>query len=328
MRSTRRELLGLLADGATHSGEALGAALGISRAAVWKQVSALGALGLQVEREAGRGYRLRQPLDLLEPGWIEAALSDRARSMLGELRVAEVVGSTNALLMEENLPFDAPPVALFAEQQTSGRGRRGRQWVSPFASSLSFSLGFGFERLPPDFPALGLALGVAARRAFSRLGIRPPALKWPNDLYAGGAKLGGILLEMRGEPPGACRLVAGIGVNVAVPGEQGQGIGQAWANVRDLCEPDQVPGRNALAAALLEEWLAALPLFQAEGFAPFLPEWREADWLAGMQVVVLEADRELRGRAQGVAADGALEVEVEGQLRRFVSGDVSLREAK
>lgn len=327
MRSTRRELLGLLADGAVHSGETLGATLGISRAAVWKQVSALQALGLKVEREAGRGYRLSQPLDLLEHDEIRAVLSDSARQRLGELRVADVVGSTNALLADENLPFDAPPVALFAEQQTSGRGRRGRHWVSPFACSISFSLGFGFERLPPDFSALSLALGVAARRAFARLGIRAPSLKWPNDLYVNGAKLGGILLEMRGEPPGACRLVAGIGVNVAVPGEQGRDIDQAWANVADLCD-GAAPRRSALAGALLEEWLAALPSFGAEGFGPFLTEWREADWLAGKEIVVIDGSRQVRGRALGLAPDGALEVEVDGDLRRFVSGDVSLREAK
>lgn len=325
MHSTRRQLLGLLADGEVHSGESLGRALGISRAAVWKQVSGLDELGIEVEREPGRGYRLRRPLDLLDGERILALLSPPLRRSLGGLRVAEAVESTNARLMEENLPFDAPPVALLAEQQTGGRGRRGRRWISPYATSISFSLGFGFERLPPDFPALGLALGVAARRALERLGVRPIRLKWPNDLYANGAKLGGILLEMRGEPPGACRLVAGIGINVSVPVEQGQDIDQRWTNVIENCAGEP-PRRNAIAAALIEGWLLALEAFQGEGFAPFLPEWREADYLAGKRVFVSETGRQGRGLALGVAPDGALEVEVDGALRRFVSGDVSLRE--
>lgn len=322
MQATRQRLLGLLADGHFHSGEALGAALGVSRGAVWKQIAALNALGVDVFRVPGRGYCLAQPLELLDRGRILAGLWPSTRDALADLFVFDTVDSTNSRLLEQN---GAGVLACLAEHQQAGRGRRGRGWISPFGANLYLSLSWPFASLPPDFSALGLAAGVAARRALIETGCENIRLKWPNDLYADGAKLGGILLEMRGEPPGACRLVAGIGINVAMPDDAAAGVDQRWTDLARAT--GGTPSRNALAAALLNHWIAAFAQFERDGFTAFHGEWQAADLLAGSEVEVADGREVLRGRARGVAADGALELETPQGLRRVVAGDASLRRA-
>lgn len=317
MSETRQALLRQLADGDFHSGEALGKALGVSRAGVWKQVEALEALGLDVHRVRGRGYRLGRPLELLDERMIRHA----ANIAVDRLQVFDSIDSTNAELMRA-ADSGATVAACFAEHQSAGRGRRGRNWVSPFGANLYFSLSWPFEQLPPDFAALSLAMGVGARRALQALGVGEVGLKWPNDIYLQGRKLGGILLEMRGEPPGACRLVAGIGINVAMPDIAARGIDQSWIDLHSAGHP---VSRNALAARLLDEWAGILETYEREGFAAFVYEWRAADVLAGADVVVHDRDAQWQGKALGVAADGALEIEVGDERRRVIAGDVSLR---
>lgn len=321
MHATRQRLLAMLADGHFHSGQALGDALGISRGAVWKQISGLHELGLDVYRVPGRGYRLARPLDLLDENRLAAAVSPGTRQRLGTLEVLPTVDSTNSRLA------DAPAgvvAACLAEHQQAGRGRRGRAWVSPFGANLYLSLAWPFETLPPDFSALGLALGVAARRALLALGVASIQLKWPNDLYASGAKLGGILLEMRGEPPGRCRLIAGIGINVAMPAEAAGQIDQRWTDLAHLAGGEP-PSRNLLGARLLDHWVAALQQFERSGFAAFVEEWREADLLVGQAVEISDGRERIVGVARGIAGDGALEVETDNAVRRIIAGDATLR---
>lgn len=321
MQATRQRLLGLLADGHFHSGEALGASLGVSRGAVWKQVAALSDLGLDVFRVPGRGYRLARQLELLDRDRILAALPPGVTDRIGELLVLDSVDSTNARL--SGASGDGVMICL-AEHQHAGRGRRGRGWASPFGANLYFSMSWPFASLPPDFPALGLAAGVAARRALADAGFADVQLKWPNDLYAQGAKLGGILLEMRGEPPGACRVVAGIGINVDMPMAAARAIDQAWTDLARLADGTP-PSRNVLAAALIHHWIVAFEAFESSGFSGFHAEWRAADLLAGEQVEVADGRQNLRGLALGVAADGALELQTDEGIRRVVAGDASLR---
>lgn len=322
MHQTRHALISLLSDGHFHSGEVLGAALGISRGAVWKQIAALNELGLDVYRVPGRGYRFAKPLELLSAELIRDALPEHARRRLSELTVLDSVDSTNAWLQKQH--GDGVMVCL-AEQQTAGRGRRGRGWTSPYGANLYFSLSWPFASLPPDFGAMSLAVGIAVRRALQEMNIPDVQLKWPNDLYARGAKLGGILLEMRGEPPGACRVVAGIGVNVAMPEKAAAEIDQAWVDLASLA--GVAVSRNVLAARLIEQLFEVLETFSREGFRPFLAEWRQADCLMGHEVVVSDANQRWQGMAAGIAADGALEVNIQGETRRFLVGDVSLRGA-
>lgn len=316
-----RAILEMLADGAFHSGEQLAANLGVSRAAVWKHVRDLGPLGLEVFRVPGRGYRLAAPLELLSAERIRADLPSGCREHLKTLTVLDQVDSTNTWLATQSA---ALPAACLAEFQTAGRGRRGRQWFSPFGANLYLSLAWQFEDLPPGFTALGMTTAVAAVKALARFGIGGVAVKWPNDLIAGGRKLGGILVDMQGEPPARARAVIGVGINVRMPETGPEQIDQPWVDIATLTGP-AAPGRNALAAALIAELMAALELFAARGFPAFAADWRALDLAAGHTVSLHHQEQIIIGTALGVDDDGALLLRVGGDTRRFVSGDISLR---
>lgn len=316
-----RTILAMLADGKFHSGERLAGALGITRAAVWKHLRELAALGVEVFRVPGRGYRLSAPLELLNAAEIAARLPGALRNRLHALVVLTATDSTNTWLAAQDL---APPSACLAEFQHAGRGRRGRQWFSPFGANLYLSLSWQFDGLPPGFTALGMAAAVAAVRALARQGVAGVALKWPNDLIAGGGKLGGVLVDLQGEAPERVRAVIGVGINVRMPPAAGSRIDQPWMDLERLCA-GAPPARNALAAALLGEFLGALEQFAVSGFPAFVAEWRACDLAAGRTVSLDQHQQTIIGTALGVDEDGALLLRTGRETRRFVSGDLSLR---
>ncbi len=323
--SGRGELLRLLADGALHSGEELAAALSISRAAVWKRLQQLEAWGVACEARQGRGYRLEAPIDLLDAAGIRERLPQAAREMLRHLEVHESLGSTSDRLLAIG---DLPPGrfdACLAEFQSAGRGRRGRHWVAPFASGLGLSVNWSFRDAPAMLGALSLAAGVAALRALGRLGFAPLSLKWPNDILSGDAKLGGILIDLRGEAAGPAYVVAGVGINVRLPRAARERLAADGVAAVDLASLGAPPARDELAAVLIAELTQALVEFGARGLAAFADEWRAADALAGRPVRVLHAGEPLDGVARGVDGDGALLLEADGARRRILSGEVSVR---
>lgn len=323
--SGRVEILRLLADGALHSGEELAAALSVSRAAVWKRLQQLGEWGIALEARPGSGYRLESPIDLLDGDSIRRRLPADVAANLRDLEVHESLESTSdRLLAARDLPagkFDA----CLAEFQSAGRGRRGRRWVAPFASGLCLSMSWSYRDAPATLGALSLAAGVATLRALKRLGVDGLSLKWPNDLMRGDAKLGGILIDLRGEAAGPATVVVGIGINVRLPRAARAALAVEGVEAVDLASMGAAPGRNALAAILISELHQALVEFGARGMAAFADEWQAADSLAGRAVRVLHGGQQIEGLARGVDADGALLLESGGARRRIVSGEVSVR---
>lgn len=320
-------LLRLLADGRFRSGEALAAALGVSRAAVWKQMREIGAqFGLRIDAVRGRGYRLAAPLELLDRDAIAGSLSPATAAALADLIVVDTIGSTNAFLLGQRPPRSGLGIACLAEQQTAGRGRRGRQWVSPFGANLYLSLLWQFERPPAALAGLSLAAGVAVAEALGALGVADVGLKWPNDVYWQSCKLGGILVELAGEADGPTRAVIGVGVNHRMPAESAAVIDQAWVDLATVL-PRALPSRNALAARLLDGLVGAARRFNEAGLAPFLPAWDRLDCLRGREVAVQFGDRTVTGTEIGVAASGALRVGTGQGEREFLGGEVSLRAA-
>ena len=321
-----RALLQRLAAGPV-SGDVLAGEAGLTRAAVWKRIEALRDAGIAVEAAPGRGYRLAQPLDLLEADAIRAALPASARTALAALEVAWSLDSTNSELLRRDSPVHGCAV-LLAERQTGGRGRRGREWMSPLAAHLYLSLARRFEGGLARLGGLSLVAGVAACEALQALGFPQARLKWPNDLVveagSGLRKLGGLLVEGGGEAGGAARAVIGIGVNVRMPATFASGIDQPWTQLAALAPSP--PARNLLAAALLEHLLPALDVFDAQGLAPFLPRYAALDALAGKPVQVHEPARCWDAQALGIADDGALRVRDDtGDVRLVHAGDVSVR---
>lgn len=320
----RGQLLSRLGDGEIHSGETLGAALGISRMAVWKHLRALRDLGIDIETVRGRGYRLPASLELLERDRILAGIRPATRDRLGPVEVLLETGSTSTRLREQALNGAPSGAVCLAELQHQGRGRRGRRWVSPFAANLYFSL---LWRSPLGVAALGglsLAAGIAVVRCLQAFGASTAGLKWPNDVLAGDAKLAGILIDVAGEAAGPCAVVIGVGINVAMHPGPAREIDQAWTDLCNVTGRRDI-SRNALAAGLLNELLPALQAFETDGLQPFMADWQRHDLISGRRVDLHLHDAVVQGMACGIDAGGALLVDTDSGRRRFTSGEVSVR---
>jgi len=227
-----------------------------------------------------------------------------------EVRVVERCTSTNDLLSKEN-----NPVLLAAEEQTAGRGRRGRRWHSAPGAGATFSLGRRVRRPVRELAALSLVAGVAAARALRALGLQQAALKWPNDLMVDGAKLGGILVENRDSN----YAVIGIGINCRRTRGLDAGRGRKPAFLHDYVA---VP-RNRLIQEVGRALLEALDAFEALGLDALRAEWQAMDAHAGQRLRVRLADgRVMSGVASGLADDGALQLRTRGGLRAVRSGRV------
>jgi BirA family biotin operon repressor/biotin-[acetyl-CoA-carboxylase] ligase len=315
-----------LADAEFHSGEQLAATLGVSRGAVWKAVESLRELGATLHAVPNKGYRLRSGGDALDAKQINILLSEPVRAHVRSVNAAWTVDSTNSILLARpNPPFGFCEVML-AEYQTAGRGRRGRAWVAPPGGSICLSLSWAFREVGRDLGALGLVIGVCALRALRESGLEETGLKWPNDLVMGGKKLGGILIELRAESAGPACVVIGIGLNVALGAKLLQAIGQTGVSPIDLVTAGlERPSRNALAAALISQIVSGLLVFEKEGLRHFAQEWSGADALRGHQIDVHTMEGVARGLARGIDLHGALVVETPQGVRRFISGDVTVR---
>ena len=318
-------VLAALAGGAAMSGQLLARELGLTRAAVWKQVVRLRGLGLAVEAQAGAGYRLAAPFERLDAAAIHAALAPAARAPMPRPRVLWETASTSSELLRA-AGAGAPDLsACLAELQRSGRGRRGRAWHTPLGGGLALSLLKRFERGMASLAGLSLVAGVATCEALADAGVAGVGLKWPNDIVAGDAKLGGILVELGGDALGPCHAVIGIGLNLRVPDAVFAGIDQPCTDVARVA--GVAPSRNALAAAVLTRLATALARFDREGFAPFAPAFDALDVLRQRPVRVTRPGTPdaCDGIALGVDARGALRVRFDDGERSVDSGEVSVR---
>lgn len=319
------ELIRLLSDGGYHSGEQLGERLGVTRTAVWKQLKKLEAMDIPLEAVKGRGYRLASPIELLDGPAIVASLSRESRRHLARLFIEETLPSTNEFLRDRFLHGAGHAEVCLAESQTAGKGRRGRQWVSPWGRSLLLSIGWRFQGGASVLEGLSLAVGVVIARVLERHGVNV-ALKWPNDVLLetgqSYSKLAGILLELSGDAEGPCEVVVGIGLNVALPESLRAGIDQPVAAVLD-----QAPGvsRNSLATELIEELLDLLSGFENSGFGPWREAWNERNAYVGQDVDIIQGARRYVAVADGVDVAGNLIVRRDDEVLRLVGGEISVR---
>ena len=312
----RETLLRLLADGQFHSGEQLGELLHVSRAAVGKHVQALKALGLEVYSVSGRGYRLAVPLQLLDQTRLSAALAPNRAELV------PVIGSTNQYWLDSLSRLEKGDICV-AECQTAGRGRRGRQWISPFGGQLIMSMYWRLEQGMAAAMGLSLVVGIAVVEALEAQGFAGVQLKWPNDLYLNGRKLAGILVEMSGTAGGPCQLVIGMGMNLLLPQTEQERISQPWA---ELAELGNIEDRNSLVIAVASHLQRGLVVFERKGIVAFREQWNRLDYFNGKAVRVLMAEQEVHGIARGIDSQGALLLELpNGEIQRFLGGEISLR---
>jgi len=325
---TQSKILDILKDGEFHSGETLGEKVGCSRTAVWKHLQTLEAMGLLIETTKGTGYRIVGGVDLLDGQAITGALAVAAKPHLSNINIFQTIDSTNTYARELAEKNSVSGLVILAEQQTGGRGRRGKSWVSPFAANIYLSIVWDFEQGAEALEGLSLAVGVAVRRALIAHGVQGVKLKWPNDIYVEQKKLGGILLEMIGDPAGHCSVVIGVGLNVSMPVSQASAIDQDWTDVASELQ-DKLPARNKLAAELISEILPLLSTFQEQGFAAYCDEWQAADAFSGQTAVISTPKQSIAGIVKGVDINGALRLELDsGNIESFIGGELSLRLAK
>jgi BirA family biotin operon repressor/biotin-[acetyl-CoA-carboxylase] ligase len=315
-----------LADGKFHSGEELARRLAVSRSAIWKATNLLRELGATVHAVRNRGYRLAIPAEPLDAHRIHDLLARGLRERVARLDVEWEVVSTNTVLLTRDNPPSGTCEALLAEHQTAGRGRRGRSWVAPPGGAICLSLSWTFREVPAELSALGLVIGVCALRALASLGLENVRLKWPNDLLVEDRKLAGVLIELRAESGGPACVVIGVGLNVALGAPLLAQIAQLGVAPTDLVSAGMhQPKRNEIAAALISFFVRGLLDFERTGLGPFMSEWRAADALCGRPVAVQAIGGGARGIARGVDLHGAFLVETPHGLKRFISGDVSVR---
>jgi BirA family biotin operon repressor/biotin-[acetyl-CoA-carboxylase] ligase len=312
-------LLKLLGDGKFHSGQALGEALGVSRTAVWKQLQQLEAeLNIDIHKVRGRGYKLENPLSLLNAAGISSVAGNAAA---WPVVVYDSIGSTNAAvvnLIAENFPA---PFVVVAERQTAGRGRRGRKWASPFGENLYYSLALRIDGGMRQIEGLSLLIGLAVLKTLREAGVQGAGLKWPNDVLVGQRKIAGILLELVGDPADVCHVIIGVGMNVNMRATEE--VDQLWTSLK--LELGILFSRNELAGKLTRNIEEYLSVHQESGFEVFRPEWERNHLWQGRAVSLHAGNEVVEGVVLGIDAQGALRLQVASGEKVFSGGELSLR---
>lgn len=312
----------LLADGEFHSGQRIGEEIGVSRTAISQYIKDIQALGLDVFRITGKGYRLSQAIELLD---IEQICANQKGSSPAPIKLERIVTSTNDVMRErlQNGATFAAGEVLLAEAQTAGRGRRGKQWYSPFATNLYLSMYWPLTQGMSAAMGLSIVIGTVLAEAVHRAGVPDVALKWPNDVLIKNKKLAGILIDLEGQAIDDAHAIIGVGVNLSMPEWLATPIDQAWT---DLQSELNVPlNRNEWVADLISHLQEGLIVFEQQGLEPFIQRWLDYDNLFERNVVLTMGQKTLHGLAKGIAVDGALLVEIDGNLKHFHAGEVSLR---
>jgi BirA family biotin operon repressor/biotin-[acetyl-CoA-carboxylase] ligase len=311
-------LLKLLKDGRFHSGQVLGAALGVSRSAVWKQLQQLEAeFDVSIHKVRGRGYQLATPLQFLDAGDIAKATNEAG----WPVHVHGSIDSTNAEALRLVDGGQQAPFLVTAERQTAGRGRRGRRWVSPFAQNVYYSLVLRIDGGMRQIEGLSLVTGLAVMHALQEAGVTKAGLKWPNDVLVADRKIAGILLELVGDPADVCHVVLGIGINVNM--QANTEVDQQWTSVQ--LQTGAAVNRNRLVASLNNHLQLLLERHRAGGFEALQSEWEQHHLWQGRAVSLIAGTQRIDGQVLGVDRQGALRLKVGNEEKSYSGGELSLR---
>lgn len=208
-------------------------------------------------------------------------------------------------------------IICMAEEMTQGRGRRGREWISPPYCNIYFSMSWGVSKLP-CLSCLGLVVAVAVIRSLESVGVSGCSLKWPNDVLFQGKKLAGILVEIKGS-----MAIVGVGINVNQSENTMAEVSQPWTTCEEI--QGKAICRNKLAASLIENLFSVLDDYERNGFDLLREQWIEHAIGIGQPVSLHVGDEVLKGVFHGVDHQGALQLKINDEIKTFMSGDVSLR---
>mgnify|MGYP005811708771 CR=1 FL=1 len=316
----KEHLIRALAGGNFVSGQHLGETLNVSRTAIAKHVKTLMSMGLDIYSVTGKGYKLSTPLYLLNK---EDILQQLAQGNNSVVEVHSIIDSTNDYLMRRLPNQLSQGQVCLAEYQSAGRGRRGRQWISLFGSQIYLSMYWYLEQGLSAAMGLSLVTALAVSDAIKlHCGVQVQ-LKWPNDIYLDGVKLAGILIDLEGQALEPSHSVIGIGLNLNMPEKSALEIDQRWTDLQS--HSDNTVDRNLLSAQLIDCLGRRLAQHSEHGLSAMLDEWHNFDIYLNKRVKLLTGDRVTQGICRGINNQGALLLEVNGQVKPIYGGEVSLR---
>ncbi len=314
--SLLKSTLNLLADGQFHSDKEISQLLGLPSSIVSETLIQL-LESDNLEKQDGKGYRIPGGLELLNEKLIFNELGP-ANQLLNRLEILTSINSTNSYLLEKTENLET--LAVFAEQQTAGRGQFNRPWISDsIGKNIALSISF---RLPNKPTGLSLVIGLAAAQALEEYGVKGIKLKWPNDIVYQDKKLAGVLIETRLSNAGY-RVVAGIGLNIYKPTMNPHSI----RSVTDICsiQNSPPPQRNRLAGLLLKKVLLTIAEFQKKGFAAFITSWEKLDSLKGKFIQIQTANTSFEGIANGINSEGQLRIDIDEKPCYYSSGEIHIQ---
>ncbi len=307
-----------------HSGQDLANVFGVTRATIHNCILRLVSMGIPIDRVRGKGYRLMKPLDLLDKAAIKSKLTTSVREKLTQFQIMHELGSTNDYMATQELPKAGCFSVAMAEMQTSGKGRRGRHWESPYAANIYMSVLWPLQKSMSEVGALSPLLSIGILQSLKALGMSGLGLKWPNDIYCHNKKLAGLLIQCSGEVSGTSKMIIGIGVNVYMSQQESVNIDQDWTDIVTHSTTNEI-SRNEVAANLLNHVVSILDTFERKQVDNLVGEWAQWDILKDKPVMLHKLNENIKGVARGIDEHGYLLLETNNQIQHISAGDVSLR---
>ena len=322
-------VLNILSDGKFHSGEAIAKHFKVSRVSIWQVITEAEKLGVEIFSVRGKGYSLSHPVQFIDEAKVKKAIGEMASWF--NIKVFDVLDSTNNFLMQE-APKGYPHAScVVANIQTSGKGRRGRQWQSSLGENLTFSFLWRFTKGAAALSGLSLAVGTSLIRSLKKIDVNQALLKWPNDILVnddeGYKKLAGILIELQGDMDGQSTAVIGVGINLKLSKKQLVRINQPAIGINQ-CIDNEVD-TNEFLGIIIKDLTEVLAKFESNNFEYFKDEWQSYDAFQDQSISISLGDGGIiSGKEHGVNNMGALEVITEDGTKTFSSGEVSIRKSE
>lgn len=328
MRKTSPVLLNLiksLQDKQFHTGTELGEKLGVSRNAICKHINSLQELGFDIITDKKLGYQLNEALMLLDTKNIKKYLNTSSQEQIKKIEIFSEIDSTNNYLRRilPTLSLQTGGIICVAESQSAGRGRLGRNWHSPFARNIYFSLAWCLHKDISELGGLSSMVALSIIKTLEKLNIKDLHVKWPNDVLWQNKKLAGVLIDINAENHGMTHAIIGIGLNVNMPEKVEKKITQAWAALSHLSQ--QNFDRNILVAELTNQLIIDIQQFEKDGFSSFIKDWKKFDLLYGKKITVEIGEKSQIGQAVGISTQGHLLLKLpNGDTKACSSGDTSI----
>lgn len=272
--------------------------------------------GVPHETVAG-GVRLPDDLELLDPSRIFSS------EVPVDLEIHRVIGSTNDTVMQRLGDVQCQAVLCAAEMQTAGKGRRGRNWVSPFGRNIYVTYGRFLQRELSELGGLSIVVGMQAVNALREMGLEDVGLKWPNDILLQGGKLGGILVELKSQERRGIGIAAGTGINFLLSDKDATQIEQAWSAI----DGRVAISRNQFLGDFSRRLIEAFNVFNEEGFLPFAEAWADYDVYRGEALSVKRGESWFEGINEGIDREGNLLIRSADGIQVHNAGEVSMRPA-